>query len=156
MIIKLNRRHLEQLVQIDYESEHQNDREHRITKAQMRKHLGERFGKEEFYGYKEGILKGYATLKPFSGYKHCEIYWLAVRKQYQGQGIGTKLLKFLEQKAKQQGYRKVFVYTGKNMIRTRQFYEKNGYKFVNEFPEYYGYSTGEKTAVLYGKKLNSA
>jgi len=151
MIIKLNRRHLEQLVQIDYESEHQNDREHHIK--QTKKELIERFKQEQFYGYKDGILKGYATLKPFSGYKHCEIYWLAVRKQYQGQGIGTKLLKFLEQKAKQQGFRKVFVYTGKNMIRTRQFYEKNGYKFVNEFPEYYGYTEGNTTAVLYGKKL---
>lgn len=153
MIIKLNRRHIDELADIDYESEHQNDVEQGITRQEMRKELVKRFDTEQFYGYKDGELKGYVTLKPFSGYKHCEIYWLAVRKQYQGQGIGTKLLKFVEGKAKQLGYRKVFVYTGKNMVRTRHFYEKNGYEYVNEFPEYYGYSTGEKTAVLYGKKL---
>jgi len=153
MIIKLNRKHIDELTDIDYESEHQNDVEQGITRQQMKKYLVKRFDTEQFYGYKDGILKGYATLRPFVGYKHCEIYWLAVRKKHQGQGIGTKLLKFMEKQAKKQGFRKVFVYTGKNMTRTRHFYEKNRYEFVNEFPEYYGYTTGEKTAVLYGKKL---
>jgi ribosomal protein S18 acetylase RimI-like enzyme len=36
---------------------------------------------------------------------------------------------------------------------TRKFYEKIGYKLVNEFPGYYGYPTGNTTAVLYAKSL---
>lgn len=59
--------------------------------------------KEEiFFGYKlNNELVGYVTLKPFfPGHKHCELYWLAVKKKYQEQGIGTKLVKFIENYAK--------------------------------------------------------
>jgi ribosomal protein S18 acetylase RimI-like enzyme len=39
------------------------------------------------------------------------------------------------------------------MIKTRGFYEKIGYKIVNEFQGYYGYVTGNTTAVLYAKYI---
>jgi hypothetical protein len=39
------------------------------------------------------------------------------------------------------------------MKKTRKFYEKNNYKLINEFPEYYGFPTGNRTAVLYAKKV---
>ena len=108
----------------------------------------------EFFGLKENnILKGYITLKPFfPGHKHCEIYWLSVRNKFQGQGIGTKLMKFIEKYAKKKGFRKTCLYTNKIMKKTRKFYEKRGYKFVNEFPEYYGFPKNN-TAVLYAKSL---
>ena len=77
---------------------------------------------------------------------------LAVKKKCQEQGLGTKLIKFIEKYAKRNGFRKIYLYTGKNMKRTRKFYEKLGYKLVNEFPGYYGYSKNN-TAVLYVKKL---
>lgn len=95
--------------------------------------------KEEiFFGYKlNNELVGYVTLKPFfPGHKHCELYWLAVKKKYQEQGIGTKLVKFIENYAKKKKFRKIFIYTGKPMKKTRKFYEKIGYEFVNEFPGY--------------------
>jgi ribosomal protein S18 acetylase RimI-like enzyme len=60
---------------------------------------------------------------------------------------------FVERYAKDKGYRKVFLYTGKDMARTRGFYERLGYSLINEFPGYYGYPTGDTTAVLYGKGL---
>jgi len=37
--------------------------------------------------------------------------------------------------------------------KTRQFYEKNKYKLVNEFPDYYGFPTGTRTVALYTKKV---
>ncbi|MCX6816186.1 MAG: GNAT family N-acetyltransferase [Candidatus Aenigmarchaeota archaeon] len=156
-ITKLNRKHIDELVQIDYESEHENDRKNNTTKAEMKKEAIRRFGKgqEMFFGYTENKeLIGYVTLIPFfPGYKHCEVYWLAVRKKNQGKGIGRTLMHFIENYAKKKGFRKVFAYTGKNMKKTRKFYEKIGYKFVNEFPGYYGYKTGNTTAVLYCKRI---
>ncbi len=153
----MNKGHIEQLAQIDYESEHQGDIKHNISKSSMEEGIIERFKKKQelFFGYKHnGELIGYVTLKPFfPGYKHCEVYWLAVKKKCQGQGFGRKLMEFIEQYAKKKGFRKVCLYTGKDMLRTRGFYEKRGYKFINEFSGYYGYPTGNTTAVLYAKSI---
>ena len=156
-IIKLNRKHIPTLVQIDHESEHPLDIILKLTKADIKKGITKRFNKghEIFFGYKEdNELKGYVTLKPFfSGYKHCEVYWLAVKKKCHGQGIGKKLMKFVEAYAKKQGFRKVCFYTNKIMKKAITFYEKIGYEYVNEFKEFYGYTTGNTTAVLYCKKI---
>ena len=121
----------------------------------MRKKIQNRFEKkhEIFFGYKKNNeLVGYVSLKPFfPGHKHCEVYWLAVKKKYQKQGIGKKLMKYIENYAKKKGFRKICLYTGKNMKSVIKFYKKIGYKKINEFPDYYGYSTGNTTAVLFGK-----
>ena len=155
-IIKLNRRHIEQLAIIDFESEHQNSSK-LFNKKQLVKQIQNRFdkGHEIFFGYKKNNeLVGYVTLKPFfPGYKNCEVYWLAVKKKFQGQSLGTKLMKFIEKYAKKNGFRKVCLYTSQNMKLTRKFYEKIGYKLINEFPGYYGYPSGNTTAVLYAKSL---
>lgn len=143
---------------IDFESEHKGDKERKVTKKDMKKEIINRFHKshEKFFGYKiNNELVAYITLKPFfPGHKHCEIYWLAVKKKYQNMGIGTKLINFICNLSKKMNFRKVFVYTGKNMNLTKKFYEKNGFKLINEFKEYYGFEIGDTTAVLYGKKLN--
>lgn len=155
-IIKLNKRHIEQLAKIDLESEHELDKRRQAKLSDFKKELNRRFsqGHEMFFGYKEdGVLKGYVTLKPFfPGHKHCEVYWLAVNKKYQGKGIGTKLMRFIENYAKKKGFRKACAYTNKIMKKTRKFYEKLRYKLVNEFPGYYGYPKNN-TAVLYAKRL---
>ena len=156
-IIKLNKKHIEELGLIDYESEHQGDRERNVTKDSMKKEIIERFHKKQevFFGYKkDNELIGYVTLKPFfPGYHHCEVYWLAVKKRFQGQGVGRKLMEFIEKYAKKKGFRKVCLYTGKDMIKTRGFYEKIGYTLINEFPGYYGFLTGNTTAVIYAKLI---
>jgi ribosomal protein S18 acetylase RimI-like enzyme len=157
-IIRLNKRHVLHLAEIDYASEHQGDRAQNISLAEMKQEITARFrqGHELFFGLKrDHELIGYVTLKPFfPGHKHCEVYWLAVKKQWQGRGLGRTLMTFIEAFAKKRGFRKVFVYTGKDMKRTRGFYEKIGYQCVNEFPGYYGYSSGNTTAVLYAKNIS--
>jgi len=145
------------LVLVDIESEHQNQKELNYSKKDFIQKLQKRFseGYEKFYAYFESNeIIGYASVKPFfPGHKHCELYWMAVRKSHQGKGIGSKILTQLENIYKNEGFRKICLYTGKNMEKTRKFYEKNGYTFINEFPDYYGYEKGETTAVLYYKKL---
>ena len=153
-IIRLNRKHIEHLAQIDLESKHQM--ESNLKLSDYKRMLIKRFdeGYELFFGLKENdILKGYVTLKPFfPGHKHCEVYWLSVKSKFQGQEIGTKLMKFIENYAKKNGFRKVCLYTNKVMMKTRGFYEKLGYRLINEFPGYYGYPKNN-TAVLYAKTL---
>lgn len=155
-IIRLDKRHKEQLAEIDFASAHQNSSKH-LNLNEMKKEITCRLnkGQEQFFGYKkDGELVGYISLKPFfPGHKHCELYWLAVKKNQQGQGIGGELTTFIEKYAKRKGFRKICLYTGQNMKRTRTFYEKLGYRFVNEFKEYYGYPSGNTTAALYAKKL---
>jgi len=154
-IIKLNRKHIEKLATIDYESEHQKST-NSVSKKEMKKEILTRFdkGHELFFGYKQNNeLVGYITMKLFfPGHNHCEVYWLAVKKKFQRQKIGTALLDYVEKYAKNKKFRKLCLYTGKQMERTRKFYEKNGYVLINEFRDYYGYEK-ENTAVLYAKSL---
>ena len=156
-IIRLNKNFVDRLSNIDLESGHNNDKEEGISEKSMKKSIKKRLNSNEiFFGYEENReLKGYVTLKPFfPGHLHCEIFWLAVKKKYQGKGIGTMLVKFIEEYAKKKGFRAAFVYTNKNMKTARNFYEKLGYKFINEFHGYYGYKNkNNNTAVLYGKRF---
>ena len=156
-IIKLNRKHIPQLADIDFESEHQTCTARGVKRKEMLKELKERFDKkhEIFFGYKQrDEILGYVTLKPFfPGHKHCEIYWLAVKRKCQGQGIGSKLMTFIENYAKTEGFRKMCLYTGEEMNLTQKFYKKIGYELINKFKGYYGYTEGNTTAVLYCKEL---
>lgn len=157
-IVRLDKKSLGALAEIDFEAEHEIRKSNGIKLEECRAELIERFarGYEIFFGYKEnGYLEGYAAFKPFfPGHKHCEVYWLSVRKTFQGEGIGTALLTFIEDYARKQGFRKICLYTNKLMKKTRAFYEKRGYSLINEFPGYYGYADESKnTAVLYAKML---
>lgn len=156
--IKLDKRHMNQLAEIDYEAAHEVGRMRNRKLPSYKKEITRRFkeGYEIFFGCKENsVLKGYVSLKPFfPGHNHCELYWLSVRNKYQNQGIGTKLVNFIEKYAKKRGFRKICLYTNKIMKKTRKFYEKRGYKKVNEFPGYYGYKNNKNTtAVLYAKEI---
>ena len=157
-IIKLNQKHIEQLADIDFECEHPADVQRNLSRSDMKKYILKRINKkhEIFFGYQRNKeLIGYVTLIPFfPGYKHCEVYWLAVKKKFQNQGMGRKLMNFVENFAKKKGFRTVCLYTGKDMKRAQSFYKKIGYHFVNEFKEYYGFESGNTTAVLYAKSLN--
>lgn len=105
----------------------------------------------EFYVYETSEIIAYIALKkefpaPDSG----EIICLSVLTKEQRKGIGKKLVLFAEKRLKQLGFTRFFLYTGKENSKAQRFYEKLGYKKINEFPGYY--STGD-TAVLFGKWL---
>lgn len=88
--------------------------------------------------------------KEFAGFNNCEIDWLSVHKDFQKQGIGKKLVAFVEQKAKKLGFRGIYLYSHKDRKAAHKFYNKIGYKKINEFPNYY--SSGD-TSYLFGKIL---
>lgn len=157
-IIKLSRKHIDEIAEVDFRCEHPNDSQRKLTKLEMKKYILKRFDEKQevFFGFKiNDELVGYATLKLFfPGYKHCELYWLAVKKKNQKQGIGKKLMVFIEKYAKEKGFRKVCLYTDEDMIGAQKFYTKIGYKLINKFPNYYGFGKGfNNTAVMMCKEI---
>ncbi|MEM2057573.1 MAG: GNAT family N-acetyltransferase, partial [Thermoproteota archaeon] len=47
--------------------------------------------------------------------------------------LGSKLLQHVLNESKKRGFKKVIVNTGKDEIRARRFYEKNGFKKLEEY-----------------------
>jgi ribosomal protein S18 acetylase RimI-like enzyme len=155
--IKLDKRHLDQIVEVDYHCNHPVEAQRNLSKKDVKKYTLKRMNKKEelFYGHKIGQeIVGYVTLKPFfPGYKHCEVYWLAVKENYQKHGIGKKLMRFIEKVAKDKGFRKVCLYTGEDMVNAQKFYERIGYKKINKFPGYHDFANSNNTAILYAKEV---
>ncbi|MGC9136364.1 GNAT family N-acetyltransferase [Caldivirga sp.] len=85
----------------------------------------------ETYGAYMGTeLAGFITVK--SSEHLVEVLWMAVKRRYQGKGIGSALLNFIEQLAKDRGSRLIMVKTSGDTeyepyARTRRFYEKHGF-----------------------------
>ena len=59
----------------------------------------------------------------------CELWGLYVHKDYQGKGIGSRLLEVAEGSLKKQGCKKISI---KSTITAREFYESNGYKVLKK------------------------
>lgn len=65
-----------------------------------------------------------------------EIWRIYVVAQFQKKGIGKSLLDFAQQKAKEQGYKRIVIWAFKDNHRAISFYQKNGYCIDKE--EYLG------------------
>ncbi|EET58865.1 acetyltransferase, GNAT family [Marvinbryantia formatexigens DSM 14469] len=65
-----------------------------------------------------------------------EIWRVYVSAKFQGKGIGRLLLDFAQQKAKEQGYKRIVIWAFKDNYRAVSFYQKNGYCIDKE--EYLG------------------
>ncbi len=61
---------------------------------------------------------------------------LVVDKDYRGKGIGTKLIKELEKRAKKRGSSWIFLYGPTFDEQTIKFYEKRGYNKGKSYYEY--------------------
>jgi len=81
-----------------------------------------------------------------------DLYWIAVRADIQGKGIGKKLLKFAEEIIKTYKGRLLVIETSSQdkYSKTRDFYESNGYKVLSRIKDYY--KIGDDLLV-YGKYL---
>jgi ribosomal protein S18 acetylase RimI-like enzyme len=68
-----------------------------------------------------------------------DLYWIAVDPGFQEQGIGSKLLDFLEGRVKAKGGRMILADTSTvpHYGKTQKFYVKNGFQEVAKIPDYY-------------------
>lgn len=84
----------------------------------------------------EGKIVGFITFSSEDG--DIKITWLGVDLNSHRKGTGSKLLAQLEKMAKELGVEKITVETlsekedWEPYIRTRAFYQKNGFKFLND------------------------
>ena len=154
MIRKTKEDDFEQLVYLDANSGHIFYEK----KPEWKKGISEWFRgmfdniNNDFYVYEEdGKIVGAIGLdKDFPIHNSCGIIFLAVLKEEHRKGIGKKLVQFIENKAKENGNERIFLYTGDDNTSAQGFYLKLGYEKINEFPGYYSWG---QTAFLYGKKL---
>jgi GNAT superfamily N-acetyltransferase len=101
----------------------------------------------------EGVFIGFISYGPVPMTLYAwDIYWLAVKHEFQGHGSGAALLKAAEQKIAQAGGRMAFIETsGKAQYdKTRRFYITNDYKEICNIPDFYAPGDAK---VLYQKIL---
>jgi ribosomal protein S18 acetylase RimI-like enzyme len=79
-----------------------------------------------------------------------DLYWIAVDPDCAGQGVGTRLVAWMEELICAQGGRLVLIETSSapQYTRTRSFYLKNAYALVETIPDFYRES---EDRVTYGK-----
>jgi len=68
-----------------------------------------------------------------------DLYWIAVDPDFQEQGVGSKLISFLEELVKAEGGRLILAdaSTIPHFEKTLKFYLKNGFQEVGRVPDYY-------------------
>jgi ribosomal protein S18 acetylase RimI-like enzyme len=64
-----------------------------------------------------------------------QIRYMAIKKSYRGKGLGTRMIKELEKVAYSNKIKRIFLNSRENAIK---FYEKNGYKIINEVESSFG------------------
>jgi ribosomal protein S18 acetylase RimI-like enzyme len=68
-----------------------------------------------------------------------DLYWIVVDPIFQGQGIGSKLLDFLEEGVRKEGGRMILADTSTipQYEKTQNFYLRNGFQEMARVPDYY-------------------
>ncbi|MBN2100460.1 GNAT family N-acetyltransferase [Candidatus Dojkabacteria bacterium] len=81
--------------------------------------------------------------------------WFAVDKYHQGKGIGTSLLKYIENQIRRSSSPRLYIETvshdDKLTKNTRKFYKNQGYKRVGLIPHYYNNNVAK---LIYYKDLS--
>jgi ribosomal protein S18 acetylase RimI-like enzyme len=101
----------------------------------------------------ENIINGYVCIgqRPLTEGTY-DLYWIAVNPAIQSKGLGSKLIKHIEEHIKNKNGRLVLIETsGKpSYEKERKFYEKNLYQKFVEIKDFY---KKDDSLVVYGKYL---
>ena len=106
----------------------------------------ERLAKGEASGYRfvlaeeEGQLLGYVCFGPIPCTRAShDLYWIAVRPDQQGRGLGRQLLREAEERIRLDGGRRVYIETSMRLkfAPTRAFYQACGYRREAVFADFY-------------------
>ncbi|MDR0453503.1 MAG: GNAT family N-acetyltransferase, partial [Deferribacteraceae bacterium] len=87
-----------------------------------------------------GDTAGYAVYGAIPGaIGSFELYWIAVKKELQGKGIGKMLIKAVEDMVRSENGRHLYITTsGMDLYKpTRALYEKLGYETAATLPDYF-------------------
>ncbi len=108
---------------------------------------------EIFVDEEENNLRGYVCIgpRPLTTGTY-DLYWIAVNPKVQSKGVGSGLIKYIEDHLKESRARLILIETsGKaSYEKERKFYEKNLYKELVDIKDFYNVGDG---LVVYGKYL---
>jgi len=76
----------------------------------------------------KGKIVGHATVTPI-GEEEASLC-VYVRKGYRGRGIGTELVKFLIDRCREMGFRRIRIVTEKGNVKAINFFKKLGFRFI--------------------------
>jgi GNAT superfamily N-acetyltransferase len=119
----------------------------------------ERLQKGEASGYHfimaehYGRLVGYACFGPIPCTEASyDLYWIAVHPDFQGRGLGRRLLAEAERRIKAAGGRRIYVDTSQRVqyASTRAFYESRGYRLETVLKDFFAVGDGK---AIYCKSL---
>ena len=81
-----------------------------------------------------------------------DLYWIAVNPKIQSKGVGSRLVKYIEDHLKNKNGRLVLIETSgkEGYDKERKFYEKNNYQKMVEIKDFY--RAGD-SLVVYGKYI---
>lgn len=94
---------------------------------------------------------GFAVMKYLEDEAHLNLF--GVHQKHRRQGVGTRMVKWLEETALVYGNSVVYLETRLSNFVAREFYKSLGYKVIQRIPGYY---KGRETAVIMGHDLWSS
>lgn len=115
---------------------------------------GEESGYHCLIAEKDDQCAGYAIFGPTpctrSGW---DIYWMVVRKDLQGLGLGSQMMKIIEDQIVAKKGSQIWIETSgrKEYLPTRKFYEKHHYRIMANLPDFYAPNDSK---VIYGKIIS--
>lgn len=136
-----------------------NDDEARWARETLTPHFtglqaGVADGRQYFVWYQENSIEGIVGLHRYiwGPSENVWLAWFAITPQHQRKGWGSRLLAWIEQRAREQDYKKMFIETYDHPIfdKARSFYAARGYTPRGRIDEYL--PDGSPMIVL-GKKL---
>ena len=123
-----------------------------IELLQDRMKDGEGCGYQFYFLELEGRTVAYACYGEIPcTIKNYDLYWLAVDNNFRGTGLGTLLLRKIEEEIKKHSGRGIYIDTSNKELYapTIAFYKKNGYKQIAVFKDFY--AINDNKAVFYKK-----
>ena len=107
-------------------------------------------GKNVVVAREQDILTGFGVMTYAE--QNANLDLLAVKPFFRRRGVGKQIVSWLEEVARTAGILNIFVQVRKINRGAIGFYEKCGYRVVEEMPGYYG---GTETAVIMCKSIRS-
>lgn len=111
-----------------------------VELADERLTKGAASGYEFLFADDQGRTDGYACFGEIPCTRGSyDVYWIAVRRECQGQGLGRRLMQLVEQRIQDLAGRRIYLETSgrSDYLPTRTFYERCQYQLAAELPDFY-------------------
>lgn len=120
---------------------------------------GEASGYYFYIAEQDGQVVGYINFGPTPCTRASwDIYWMAVKKDLQGHGLGTILMRMAEGKIEDMSGENIWIETSSrpDYLPTRRFYLKTAYVQVSELSDFYDKGDNKVIFVKYLNQYTSA